>query len=204
MSSTKIFVLLLSSATLALSLSACGISKLGGGGGTAGGGSGGSGACDTPDPSEASCDSNADCEFGSFCNMDGCAPSGCECDGGGWSCTEDCRPACVPNPACGNLEQAACADDTDCEEGFFCNPDQCAVTACDCAHEADCPAICEPSCSPIPTCEGPDPSEGSCHEDVDCEDGRICNLDACQSSYCVCHEGGWACSDDCVGACVLP
>lgn len=208
----RTFLALTSSTILALTLSACGISKLGGGGGDGGGGTGGGGACEGPNPSDAQCVTNADCSAGQVCSVDACAPSGCECDEatGAWLCTEDCTPGCVPQAgACRgpNPADGGCATNADCSPDQSCSADACVPSGCECdAATASwlCTADCGPGCVPsFPACPGPDPSAGSCHEDADCDAGQACALDSCQSSHCECDAttGGWVCTDDCAGSC---
>ena len=74
--------------------------------------------CDEPDPSVTCME--AGCPDGLTCVEvpEGCTPSSCFCDEGGWACTDDCSPAyeCLPSSdICGTPDLAPCPS------GSFCH-----------------------------------------------------------------------------------
>jgi hypothetical protein len=52
-------------------------------------------SCTTPCPAENSCNGEIDCEPDQLC-FPSCLPSHCTCDGGTWTCTDDCIGICLP------------------------------------------------------------------------------------------------------------
>lgn len=211
----RTFLAALSTTTLAVTLSACGISTLGGGGGDGGSGGGGAGgagggsACEGPNPADASCATDADCGPGELCSIDACAPSTCECDPATaqWICTEDCNPGCVPASGCQGPSpaEAACEADTDCAPGEICDETACAPSGCVCDATTGlwvCDENCLPACvAGSHACDDPNPADGACYTDADCDAGQTCAMAGCQPSDCTCVDGEWACTDDCAGTC---
>ena len=56
-------------------------------------------------------------------------------------------------------------------------------------------------CQDGPSCPGPCPAQDGCIDDLDCHPGEVC-IPACISSFCLCDNGAWICTDDCLGLCV--
>ena len=52
-------------------------------------------ACSQPCPAENSCIDDFECDPGETCGAS-CVPSYCGCDGGSWTCTDDCAGECFP------------------------------------------------------------------------------------------------------------
>jgi hypothetical protein len=204
----------LSTTTLAVTLSACGISTLGGGGGDGGSGatggtSGAGGGCEGPNPADLGCAADADCGAEEVCSVEGCAPSYCGCDPatGQWACSKDCGPACVPAGGCPAPDPsvAACATEADCAPGETCDETACVSSSCDCDATTGqwlCTDDCRPACAPASQdCDGPNPADGACYANADCAAGETCEMAGCQPSDCTCADGQWVCTDDCAGTC---
>jgi hypothetical protein len=52
-------------------------------------------SCSSPCPAEGSCNDDVDCYPDQLC-FPSCLPSYCACDGGSWTCTDDCIGICLP------------------------------------------------------------------------------------------------------------
>ncbi len=171
---TRFLSLTLSLLSLA-ALSACGTTaeSLPDGGTDAGDTSTDVVTCDGPDPSLSCMDTG--CPSAQACEQipDGCAPSVCSCDEGGWMCTADCGPeyACVPeDPACPAAppigETCTVEDESlSCEwGGENCCGDTFPSMFCDCFDGAwSCGAT--DACL-IESCEGQ-----ACEDDSECNGG---------------------------------
>lgn len=182
--------------------------------------------CTTPNPADAGCSDDAECGAGESCqaaDVQVCVPSGCSCESGGWTCTEDCGElkACAPvqSTSCTgpNPSDQECAIDADCAGDQVCGfsaIEVCVPSACGCDEAsgqwtctADCGqnrACTDPEPDPDPAmCGGtPDPSAQECDMDADCAGDQVCGISAiqvCVPSSCGCDEasGQWTCTDDC-------
>lgn len=102
-----------------------------------------------------------------------------------------------------------CDDATTCPSGMVCDPNACHPSTCSCdpaTGDWQCTADCGyGSCVPdtgAPVCTTPDPSKGC---ENGCDEGQVCDPNACRPSACSCDEtGNWICTADCGdgGTCV--
>jgi hypothetical protein len=66
-------------------------------------------SCSGPCPAENSCYEPIDCEPGQLC-YPSCLPSHCTCDGGDWTCSDDCAGICLPEECYDPMHVDADAD----------------------------------------------------------------------------------------------
>lgn len=159
--------------------------------------------CEGPNP--AGCVVNA-CPPDQVCDTSvGCTSSSCVCEGGAWSCDDDCGGGtCVPvttgcegpNPA--GCVQTGCAMGEVCDTNLGCMPSGC---ACDESNGSwGCTADCGGGvCVPDPSgCDAPYP--GGCMQ-TGCPLDQVCAMTSgvCVPSSCVCDGNDWLCTDDCGG-----
>ena len=115
------------------------------------------GDCADPCPAAETCTSTADCAWGDWCmpypEWPVCSPSFCTCDGGSWTCTDDCAGYCVPEnsdldgdgvpdasdncPTIPNPQQQNCDRDG--------AGDACDACHCDAENDIDSDGICAPT-----------------------------------------------------------
>jgi hypothetical protein len=165
---------------------------------------------------EPECNTNEECDDGTFCNgVEFCGPDRrCHpgplpfCDDGN-PCTNDfCDPA---EDACMHVRiPGCCLRDRDCQDGTLCNGvETCVDNTCQAGIPVDCSDgdpctrdLCDPDLGkceyePIPRC---------CRVDADCEDVNPCAIPSCTENRCtyVNREAGTACGDPRDTACTDP
>ncbi len=121
-------------------------------------------SCTDPNPAEAGCRTDAECGDGETCQTSAqqtCVPSGCSCEGGGWTCTEDC----------GELKECAPAENSACAE-----PDPSLQRECNIDDDCDGEEICQISADTVcvPSSCGCDPFTGSWQCTADCQAPSAC------------------------------
>lgn len=148
-------------------------------------GSSGSNNCDPDDPCPGECVQDDDCLDGYWCDGGACEASGW-CSFGcppGWLCDED-RDTCVA--------PEGCTSDEDCEryDGYCDEETGACVMTDDCSSDLDCASfgdsfVCsDGECVPD---EGPCPDgHCGCTEDLDCEDGWLCEQGLCRDPASLC------------------
>lgn len=173
-----------------------------------------------------SCDSDADCGFGQFCNPDGVCRVSCYSDA---QCGDDswCRPvgptwwedsasADALSPSPGPSQCVPYAEEGDLCGGFvppwaleLCGKGLSCDTPQTCPPIADAPGICRVPCEKNSDCDASQycATDGMCHEDGTCENNVDCNVagnsyihPACVG-HGVCNSGtcGWTCgSQHCI------
>lgn len=163
--------------------------------------------CEEPDPSLDCRDTG--CEQGECLPDDGCLPSSCECQDGGWICTDDCGElytcqeplSCLtPDPSV-DCQTTGCADGLACEPLPADDPNACKPSSCQCTDDGNwaCTRDCQERHACVEaTCEGPNPA--GCTQEG-CPDGERCRVDpeTCEPSTCGCSGGDWICTADCGG-----
>ena len=137
------------------------------------------------------CDNPFDCGYGWFCEAQTCLEclADGDCDDAN-PCTVD---ACKSDGSCDHAQiPGCCTTAADCFDGLFCTADTCVDGLCEhasngsvdcCESDADCATPCAVSiCFKRPGLQicryGPWIS-GCCSEDIHCDDGDPCTLDAC-------------------------
>ncbi len=134
----------------------------------------GEGQCtdDTECASGTSCSENVGADYGYAWYIDVCEPTDCHA-GTSPGATNYCSPECPCTEG-----EGQCTDDTECDSGLTCVPDQGADYGYDWYIDvclADCHGSIEPGaynyCSPECPC---DEGEGQCSDDTECASGLTC------------------------------
>jgi hypothetical protein len=117
------------------------------------------GLCAEPYPAANSCHDDFECPGGSC--IPGCRPGYCGCDGGDWTCTDDCAGHCSPG---GDGDGDGIPDEDDnCPTAY--NPDQSDIDSDGIGDLCDvCPTDPSNECDP---CPDPD-DDGVCTPDDNC------------------------------------
>lgn len=179
------------------------------------------------------CDTDQTCPTGMLCESGQCdkvecadiyAPV-CAADGETWpnACEArharativsegECPDACEgPNPQ--GCQPGECGAGEVCVEppgdGTVCLPSHCFCEDGQWICTEDCGGwVCEPETGTDPdTCEEPNPAGCLIGSSSGCASGEVCALPedgACISSGCVCDDGVWTCTPDCMGGVCVP
>jgi hypothetical protein len=139
--------------------------------------------CASPCPARDSCVSAAQCAPGDFCmpypDWPVCWPGLCSCEGGSWTCTDDCAGICAPSPSEDSDGDGIPNASDNCL--FIWNPtqrdcdhngrgDACDVCPCDPEKDVDGDGICAPldNCPHVPNSNQTDADADGDGDACDC------------------------------------